>query len=916
VLSDLYIRVRSIFRRSTVEHELHEELRFHMEHHVEKYIKAGLPREEAARRARLEFGGFDQVKQTCREARGVTLVDTFLQDVRYALRGFSRSRGFTAVATLSLALAIGSNATIFSVAKQLLYERLAVPRPQELRLLAWTGTEEHVAVHSVWGDYRPLPGGRVTSTAFSYMAFQKLGAENSVLEDLFAFNRESMNATINGVAQRVRGEMVSGNYYAALGVSTILGRGISPADDQSPGRGAVAVIGYGLWERAFGKSPAVLGRVIRVNDTALTIVGVNPKGFTSAKDVQTPADVFMPITMQPLVSPQPGLKQPLFDPDLWWVNIMGRSRHSVNDVQAQTALDTQLRAIVRGSMPVKEGEDLPRVDLRDGSRGLFEERGTFLRPMTVLMTLVGFVLLLACANVANLMLARGARRNREMSVRVALGASRIRILRQMLVESMLLAAMGGAGGLAAGYFGRNALPRMIEQSWEQSEIHVHFDWRVFAFTAAVTVLTGILFGLAPALAATRFNVNQSLKQAAQTATRRSKGVGSRVLVGFQVAVSTLLVVGAGLFFRTLAGLSGTDVGFRTDDLLLIEINPARTEYPPGKDVELHERIQRAFAGLPGVAAVTVAGVPYIADTRWRTDFVPEGRQSSRDEAEFFNVVGNNFFEAMGIPIVSGRPFGARDTRDSMPVGIINRVLARKYYPDRNAIGQRFSIKDLESDGHETRHWVQIVGICADTHYDGLREEPPPQFFTSVVQRKQVGAMTFEIRTKVQPESLVPELRRAVQQIDPNLPLGNVRTQQEQIESVTQQERLFVTLTSGFGLLALALASVGIYGVMAYSVAQRTNEIGIRLALGARPAQVQTMVLSESSLIAIAGVVCGLGAALILVRLVKSMLYGISAYDPVTLGSTVLLLLLVATGASWLPARRAAAIQPTEALRHD
>jgi len=271
---------------------------------------------------------------------------------------------------------------------------------------------------------------------------------------------------------------------------------------------------------------------------------------------------------------------------------------------------------------------------------------------------------------------------------------------------------------------------------------------------------------------------------------------------------------------------------------------------------------------------------------------------------------------MGIPIIAGRSFGVQDTRDSQPVGIINRALALKYYPHQNAIGQRFSIKDLESDGHEAQHWVQVVGICGDTRYDSLREEPPPQFFTSLVQRKQVGAMTFEIRTKAQPESLVPELRRAVQQIDPNLPLGNVRTQQEQIESATQQERLFVTLTSGFGALALALASVGIYGVMAYSVAQRTNEIGIRLALGARPAQVQTMVLGESSLIAIAGVVCGLGAALILVRLVKSMLYGISSYDPVTLGATVLLLLFVATAASWLPARRAAAIQPTEALRHD
>jgi len=844
------------------------------------------------------------------------LWDEFGADLRYAARRLRRSLGFTAVATVSLALAIGANTTIFSLAKQLLYDRLAVPNAENLRLLSWTGTEEHVAVHGIWGDYEPLPGGRVTSTAFSYEAFQRLRAENRELEDLFAFKREGMNATIGGAAQRVRGEMVSGNYYADLDVRPVLGRGITPADDAKPGQGAVAAIGYGLWEREFGRSPAVLGQVIRVNEVPLTIVGVNPKGFTSAKDVQTPADVFIPLSMQPVVSPMPGKTPPLSDPNLWWVNIMGRAKVGISDQTAQAGLDAQLAAIVRGTMPVKEGEDLPRMDLRDGSRGLFEQRHTFAKPMAVLMTMVGLVLLLACANISNLMLARGTQRQREISVRLALGAGRGRILRQMLVESLLLSTMGGAFGLLAAYFGRNAIPRMIENSWEQSDLHVHFDWRVFGFTAAVTMLTGILFGLTPALAAARRDVNRSLKEGALTATRRRKAWGGRALVGFQIALSTLLVIGAGLFLRTLAGLSSVNVGFRTDHLLLIEINPERTQYPPGKDVDLHQRLEAAFAGVPGVETVTAAVPVYIADDRMRRDFLVEGQDEHKSEAEFFNVVGNNFFRTLGIPIVAGRGFGSQDTATSLKVGVINQSLARKSFPNRNPVGQRFSISTEESDGRRGREWIQIVGVCADTRYSSLRAEPPPQFFLLYGQQREVGALNYEIRTAMQPEAVLPALRHVARQIDPNLPFGNVRTQDQQIAAAMQQECIFAAMASSFGLLALALAAVGIYGIMAYAVANRTNEIGIRLALGAQQRQVLAMILREASWISVAGVIVGLGAALILARLVKAMLYGLQPTDPVSLCAGALLLVVVGLAASWIPAQRAASVQPVEALRHE
>jgi predicted permease len=897
------------------------ELAAHLECLTADLMRAGHAPQEAARRARIALGTMTVHKEGMRASLGLRWGDELGADLRYAVRMLRKSPGFTLIAAASLALAIGANTTIFSVAKQLLYERLAVSRAAELRLLSWTGTEQHVAVHSIWGDYDPLPGGRVTSTAFSYPAYQQLRAQNQSLGDLFAFKRTGMNATIRGEAQRVDTEMVSGNYYEQLGVQPQLGRAILPSDDRLPSQGAVAVISDGLWKRAFGASPAVLGQTIKLNDAVMTIVGVNPKGFTGARSVMKSPDVFVPLSMQPLIDPHTSSGSLLASTREWWVNVMGRAKPGVSDAAAQAALDGQLGAIVRGTMPVRPIEDLPRMDLRDGSRGLFETQSTFAKPMAVLMTLVGFVLLLACANIANLMLARGAQRQREMSVRLALGAGRARILRQMLVESLLLAGLGGTGGLFARYMGRNILPSMTENAWERTDFHVQFDWRVFAFTACITILTGILFGLAPAFAAARAEVTHGLKETAQTTTRRRKGIGGKALVGFQIALSTMLVIGAGLFLRTLSGLSAIDVGFRTHGLLLAEINPPESRYPAGKEIALHQRIEQAMANVPGVDSVAPAADAYVSDDRSRTNFLPEGESydSGKAQAEYFNVVGVHFFETLDLPMIAGRAFGDQDTAGSQKVGIINQSLARSRFPGQNPVGKRFTIDTHDMDGRKgtlARDWIQIVGVCGDTRYADLRTDPPPQFFLPYVQQKDTGGMVFEIHTRMKAEVILPAVRRVVQQIDPDLPLSNVRSQDQQIEADLQQERIFVTLTSGFGLLALVLACVGIYGVMAYSVAERTNEIGIRLALGAQPAQVRGMILRESTWLAGAGIGVGLGAALVLTRAVKSMLYGIHPWDPATLGAGVGLLLLVALAASWIPARRAAGVQPMEALRHE
>ncbi len=933
LFSGLMARCRSWWSGASHRDRLDGEMEAELQHHLEQLTadleRSGLSREEATRQARIQMGSMGTHKEEMRASFGLRWWDEIGSDLRYGIRMLWRTPGFTAIAAISLALAIGANTAIFSVAKQILYERLAVPHAENLRLLEWVASENNNVVHDIWGNFDTLPGGMATSSSFSYPIFQQLRADNRVLNDLFAFKETGTNANIRGEAMRLQTEFVSGNYYQALGIRPILGRPIQPSDENAPNQSPVVVISHGFWEREFGKSPSAVGEVIHVNGVPLTIIGVNPKGFTGAKNVQQSPDIFLPMTMEPLVWPMRMIVDSVVPGDVaygsalsqngyWWVNIMGRAKPGVSDTAAQAALNVQLQSIVRATMPIKKGEDIPQLRLLDGSRGLFEQERVFAKPMAVLMTLVGFVLLLACANVANLLLARGARRQREMSVRLALGAGRFRVVRQMLVESLLLAALGGIGGLFAGYLGSIVIPKMTENAWERSEFHVHFDWKIFGFTAALTLVTGLLFGIAPALAAARAEVTSGLKETAHTTTRRRKGMASKALVAFQIALSTLLVIGAGLFLRTLSGLNSVDVGFRTDHLLLAEINPPRSAYPPGKDVELHRRIEQAFATIPGVKSVSPSEVAYIADDSDRTDFIIEGESVKNDmsQAEYNNVVGTRFFETMGIPILAGRGFDANDTATSPKVAVINQTLARQRFGKQNPIGKRFSI-NFYGDGHGPMNWIEIVGICGDTRYSDLRTPSPPQYFLPFVQQHETGAMTYMIRTEVDPMAVVPSLRQVLQQIDPNLPPNNdLRTQEQQINAAMQQERVFVALTSGFGLLALALASVGIYGIMAYSVTQRTNEIGIRLAMGARRTQMRAMVLRESSLLALAGIVAGVAGALLFTRAIRSMLYGVTPNDPLTVIAGVALLLAIALVASWIPAARAAGVEPMEALRHE
>jgi predicted permease len=901
-----------MIQRDRLEAEMEAELADHLEHLTADLIRAGRTPSEAARRARIALGTATVHKEGMRASLGLRWWDEFGADLRYGIRILRKSPGFTAIAASSLALAIGANTTIFSLAKSALYDRLHVQHADQLRMLRWFN-DQHSAVTSMWGDFDPAPDGTGTlGSVFSYPVYQQMRADNAVLEDLFAYKENSMNATLHGNAQRVNVDMVSGNFYAALGTRPQLGRAIQPSDDATPGAGAVAVISEGVWERDFGRSPAVLGQTITVSQTPLTVVGVNPRGFTGAKNAHESPDLFVPLSMQPVVDPKGKKGSLLDDNDLWWLNVVGRARPGISSAQAEAALNVELAAATRATITVKPGQTVPRLLLVDGSRGLNYAARMFQKPVTVLMTMTGFVLLLACANIANLLLARGAQRQREMSVRLALGAGRGRVLRQLLTESLLLAGMGGAGGLLVGYLGRNFVPRLMSSSWERNTYDVPMDWGVFAFAAVVTVLTGLVFGLAPAWLAARSEVSSSLKQSAQTTTRRRKGIGGKAIVAFQIALSTLLVVGAGLFLRTLLALDRVDAGFRTDHLILFEISPPVHRYGPGKDIALHQRLEQQFAALPGVEGVAPGWTAYLSDNMSNGEFAIEGEKSAtgHDDPEDLNVVGNTFFKTVGIPIIGGRGFGPQDTVSSKQVSVINQALAKKRFPGVNAIGRRFKTDD------DKPVWIEIVGVCGDNRYTNLRDDAPPQFFLPYVQQTEVGGMTYAIRTQLAPAALVPALRHVVQRADRDLPIVNVRTQRQQIDDNMQMERIFAALTAGFGVLALALACVGIYGIMAYSVANRRNEIGIRLALGAQPGQVRGMVLRESTWLAAVGIVVGIGAALALTRLVKSMLYGIQPYDPVTMAGGVLILLAVALAASWIPARRAAGVQPMEALRHE
>jgi predicted permease len=908
---------RAVARARELDHNLDEELRFHIERYAEDLTHTGVPREEAMRKARAELGSLAAQKENCRQAWGTSMFDELRGDLRFALRMLVKSPGFALIALGSLALGIGANTVIFTAAQHMLLDRLAVPHPEQLRLLSWSEPKNGI-VEQMWGEFDDTPGGGETSTSFSYPVYEQLRHESQSLAEMFAFKPYGrMTVTVNGQAETVDSEMVSGNYYSTLEVRPQLGRGIQESDDAAVGRSPVVMISDKYWMRRFGRAQDVIGKTILVNSTPMTIVGVNPPEFTGAYSAQGSPDIFLPFSMQPVAAPHtdnPEWPASLLEnKKLWWVLVMGRMKPGVSDPTAAASLNVALNAAVRATMTPRNDNQIPRVLLTDGSRGQNPNADDLAKPVYVLLALAGFVLLLACANLANLLLARAGARQREMSVRLALGAGRSRILRQMLTESLLLSLLGGLAGLALAWAVRNAIPRLMSQGWNPPAFSARFSWQIFAFAAAISIVTGLIFGLAPAWQATRVQVSSGLKDAGQTVTHRRRGLAGKTIVVIQVALSMLLVVGAGLFVQTLLRLGRTPLGFRSHNLLLFSVEPPETRYPGPAGIPLLQQIEAKLSAVPGVQSVTLTRVPLISGNVSGHTFVPEGQHYKPDErpSVLFNDVGQGFFSTFGIPILAGRGFNADDTQTSRKVAVVNESLARKFYPNVNPIGRTF---DAGSD-HPIR--IEIVGVCSDARYYTLRKEAGPTYYAPYEQKTDgIDQATFAVATTLEGHAILPSLRDAVRSVDQNLPLLDVRTQDEQIAASLQQQRIFANLTGGFGVLALVLACIGIYGIMAYTVSRRTNEIGIRMALGEQPARVMRMVLGEASWMTVIGVAVGVAGALALGRLIASLLYGLKSWDPATLIISATLLIVVALGASSIPARRAANVDPIRALRHE
>ncbi len=907
---------RAAFHRRELEERMESELACHVEILADDLARSGLGPEEAARRARIAVGPLLKHKEEMRASLGLRWWDQLWADVRYALRILRKTPGFTAVAVISLALGIGANTAIFTAAQHMLLDRLQASDPEQLRMFYWSEPRQGV-VDDMWGFWDDLPGGGQLSSSFSYPVYEQLRRQNSSLADVMAFKPYGeMTVTIGGDAHALEAEMVSGNFYSVLGVSPKLGRAIQESDDGPIGSGPVVTISDRLWTERFGRSPNVIGKVIRVNSIPMTIIGVNPPGFTGAYSAQNSPDIFLPFSMQPIVAPQ-GSNRPwtpslLTNQKLWWVLIMGRVKPDVPTSTAEASLNVILNAAVRATMPVGKGAQVPHLLLRDGSRGQYPYVEGFQKPILVLMTLSGLVLLLACTNLANLLLARAGARKRETSTRLALGASRVRILGQMLTESLMLSLTGGAGGLLLAWGMRNAVPRLMSTAWAPPAFSARFSWPIFVFAIAISILTGIIFGLAPAWQASRVQVGSSLKDSGQTIMHRSRGLAGRAIVILQVALSLLLVFGAGLFVRSLVHLERTPLGFRSHNLLLFEVELPEKLYPKTASTVILHRLQERLSAVPGAKSLTLTRVPLISGNASNSTFVPEGQQRKPkgNPSVLMNDVGEHFFSTFGIPIVAGRGFDTRDTPASQKVAVVNETLAKNYYPNVDPIGRTFQA------GLNHPVTMQIVGVCGDARYYRVERKVEPTFYAPYWQTDGIRGATFAIATRLEGQTLLPSLRDAVREIDPNLPMLNVRTQDEQIAANLQPERIFAVLTSAFGVLALILACIGIYGIMAYTVVQRTNEIGVRLALGAVPRQILEMILRDASQMSIAGIMIGVTFSLLFARFIRSILFGITATDPVTLSAAALVLLLVALGASLVPAQRAAGVQPTEALRHE
>jgi predicted permease len=848
-----------------------------------------------------------------------------LQDLRHAIRLLLQNKGWTLVVVLSVALGIGANTALFSAMNGLWFKTIGVDRPDTLVRLKWVGKNDMGTDFSDYGFSGKDAGGRDIHSTFSYPMYRQLReSSRSTMTDVVAgAPRGQVNLVIDGQAEIARGFVVSGNFYQVLGVTTLAGRTIVPDDDR-PSAEAVGVLSEGFWKRRFGGNTSVLGKVVQVNNTPITIVGVTPTQFTGIQlAIGTAPDITVPLTLDSRLDDS----HRLAEGTSWWLQVMGRLKPGVSATQVQGSLNgvfqqaarvnwneklTSLNDAERSLSRYRDRRAVPQLHVDSGRHGIYDANTNDVQSLTLLSVVVGVLLLIVCANVANLLLSRAAARRREISVRLSLGASRWRLIRQLLTESVLLAGLGGLAGVVVGYWSRLLLPIPAATA--------PFDWRLFAFVSALTLATGIVFGIVPAFRATQLDVSSALKESSRSTTGPRTRLSKALLI-VQVAMSLVLLVGAGLFLNTLRNLRSVDVGFDTANLMLFRVNPQLNRYDKTRTASLYDEMLRRLGSIPGARSVSLSQPALLSGSTSSTDIFIEGHdyagasidrfESTRRRGdEMYQVmVSPGFFQTLGIPLLAGRLLTDHDDQESPRVVVINEAAARKYFARENPVGRRFS------NLIEKRTDIEIVGVVRDVRYNSLREPPPATMYQPLLQRCCPG-VTVEVRTASDPAGLIGAVRDTIRRIDPNLPVMNMTTQAEQVEGRLAQERLFARACALFGGLALALASIGLFGLMSYSVARRTNEIGIRMALGAQRIDVVSLVMKESMTMVVAGVGIGLLAAVAAGRLVATLLFGLAPADPVTIVIVTMIMMGVSAIAGYLPARRAALVDPMIALRDE
>jgi len=890
--------------------EMSEEIDSHLRMAARDREERGEDPRQAEQSARREFGNAGVVREVARDQRGWRWLESLIQDVRYGARTLCKSAGFTAVAVLTLALGIGANTAIFSLIDAVMFKSLPVKDPQQLVLLKWDGHKPHPSGSQTGND---------SDLSFSYPAFDELHRHNTALSSIFAWvpvGSDPQNTTvgINGEPTLANGMMVTGEFFSGLGSNPLLGRSITEADE-NPGAPRVAVISYAYWSRQFARDPGVIGRSITLNGVPATIVGVMPAAFYGV-DPQSAPDLWLAFWDNPKLRPW-GV-EPYGSPSVYtarrWIaiNIMGRVKPGVSNAQAAGSMDAIFRRyLTEDWTPPKQG-DFTHLSLAPASKGLDYLRRSFSDPLNVLMAAVAFVLLIACANLATLLLARASARQREISVRLAMGASRARLIRQLLTESILMSLVGGVLGVFFADWGTRGLVSLVSgQNTFGALSNIRPNLSVLLFALAVSMLTGIIFGAAPAFRATRIDLTVSLKQNAGNLSGASdKNRLAKSLVAVQVAASLILMIAAGLLVQTLVNMQRKNFGFDENNLIVFGLDATRDGYQGARLINFYHEALARFQSVPGAqSAAMLEYMPFsYFSSNTTIEIIGSKRKPDHTAVRFFTIAPG-FFDALRIPVLLGRGIAERDMASSHKVVVVNDLFVKQFLGGENPIGK-------EVAGFYDQDQFQIVGVVRDAELTEAHAEPMPKAYLAYSQLPYLSSMYFAVRTAGPSKPVLSGIRDAVRQMDSQLPLLGVRTVREQIATQLTQEQLFARLSTFFSLLAVLLAMIGLYGTMAYSVTRKTHEIGIRLALGAHPNSVLRMVVGQGIRLVLIGLAVGIAGALGATRLIASMIFGVAPDDPVTfmVGATVLV--AVALLACYIPARRAMRVDPMVALRYE